>query len=162
MTANTSIKLRKLNLPAYKFRFSKEGESIKIYDSLRKKFLVLTPEEWVRQNFMRYVIEEKGYPASRVKLEHSIKVGSLNKRCDAVYFDKQLKPHILFEFKAPDIPITDTTLLQSGIYNSKLKAEWLVFSNGLTHYVVRPNYEENKFNMVEELPAYGIDTKSQE
>ena len=151
-----TIKLKKLNLPFYKFQFIDEGGQLKIYDNIRKKALVLTPEEWVRQNFIRYVLDEKKYPASRLSIEHSIKVNGLNKRCDAVFFNKTAKAEILFEFKAPEIAISHATLIQSGIYNAELKAKLLVLSNGLTHYIIKPNYETNQFEVLQDIPEYGI------
>ncbi len=149
-----NIKLRKLTLPQYQFEFKEEAGKVKIYDFIRKKYIILTPEEWVRQNFLRYMVEEKGYPKSRIKLEHTIKINNLSKRCDAVFFDKSLKPQMLIEFKEPNVSLSRTTLIQSGIYNSLLKAELLILSNGLEHLFIKPDYESDKFELIDEIPIY--------
>lgn len=149
-----SLRLKKLNLPEYKFKFVKEKGKIKIFDFIRKKYFHLTNEEWVRQNFMMYLTEEKKYPASRIRLEHPLSVAGVKKRCDAVYFNRKVEPEILFEFKAPQVKLDKSVVLQSGIYNAKLAAKYLVISNGIEHLIIRPDYEKGSFEFCPTLPEY--------
>ena len=150
------LKLRKLNLPDYQFQFNTDGKPA-IYDIIRKKFMILTPEEWVRQNFVRYLIQDRKYPKSRIKLEHNIKVGNVTRRCDAVFFNKNMTPEILMEFKAPDIPITTKTIFQGDVYNMELKAKLIVISNGLEHLILLPDYLKQEFQQLNEIPVYKHD-----
>lgn len=147
------LKLRKLNLPEYTFQFKTEGKPA-IYDDIRKKYIILTPEEWVRQNFIRYLIEDRKYPKSRIKLEHNIKVGNVTRRCDAVFFSKNMSPEILMEFKAPEIPITNKTIFQGDVYNMELKVALIVISNGLEHLILQPDYLSRKFTQLNDIPLY--------
>lgn len=147
------LKLHKLNLPDYTFQYKTEGKP-SIYDIIRKKYIVLTPEEWVRQNFIRYLVEDRKYPKSRIKLEYNIQVGNVSRRCDAVFFSKNMHPEILMEFKAPDIPIKTKTIFQTDVYNMNLKVSLIVISNGLEHLILQPNYEKGEFTPLNDIPIY--------
>ncbi|MEI6091500.1 MAG: type I restriction enzyme HsdR N-terminal domain-containing protein [bacterium] len=147
------LKLHKLNLPEYTFQFKTEGKPA-IYDIIRKKYIVLTPEEWVRQNFIRYLVEDRKYPKSRIKLEHNIKVGNVSRRCDAVFFSKNMNPEILMEFKAPEIPIKTKTIFQGDVYNIELKVSLIVISNGLEHLILQPDYINGEFTQLNDIPIY--------
>jgi hypothetical protein len=151
------LKLHKLNLPEYKFQFKTEGKPA-IYDIIRKKYIVLTPEEWVRQNFIRYFVEDRKYPKSRIKLEHNIQVGNVTRRCDAVFFSKNMSPEILMEFKAPEIPIKTKTIFQGDVYNMELKVKLIVISNGLEHLILQPNYATGEFVQLNDIPIYNSAT----
>lgn len=148
-----TIKLPKLNLPEYEFNYKCEN-NLYIYDDFRKKYIILTPEEWVRQNFLKYFSNEKKYPQSRIKLEYNININNTKKRCDAVYFNKNMEPEILMEFKAPTIKISQKTILQSDIYNINLRSSIVIISNGISHYFIKRNYEDKSFILLEDIPEY--------
>lgn len=149
-----NIELIALNLPNFDFRFSNEGNYIRIFDIYRNKFIKLTPEEWVRQNFVRYLNETLRYPKSRTKIEHNIKYGPLNKRCDIVVFNKKGLPYLLVECKSPNIELSQLVLNQLAIYNSQFKCEFLSITNGLIHYHYRFITESFQYEAVAELPMY--------
>lgn len=123
-----------LNLPAYQFRVKKIVEKDYIFDNLRKKYIRLTPEEWVRQNFIQYIINDRKFPALRIAVEKQIIIQGMKKRCDAIYFNEYAQPEIIFEFKSPEIAINQSTLNQAAVYNSKLKVSAFILSNGIEHY----------------------------
>lgn len=144
-----------LNLPQIQFKFREdEFGYIEIFDSFRKKFIKLTPEEWVRQNFAMYLVMFKGYPQSRIKLEKTIKIGKSNKRCDIVYFDKELNPEIIVECKSVEINLSQSTFAQASMYNSQLKVKYLMITNGLEHYIIQPDYENKEFKFLNFIPDY--------
>src|ERR1035437_5843021 len=120
-----------LNLPQYSFRIKKQNEKLVIFDSQRKRYVSLTPEEWVRQNFIRFMIEEKGYPAAYLAIEKQLNLNGMKKRCDAILYDNEAKPIMIIEFKAPKVPITQATFDQVAVYNAKLKVDLLIISNGI-------------------------------
>lgn len=149
---NMDIKLPKLNLPQYNFQYKNEGK-LSIYDVFRKKYIVLTPEEWVRQNFLQYILS-LNYPKSRLKLEYSIKIGNISKRCDAIFFNKMGLPEILFEFKADKIKLDKSILIQSGVYNSSLDVRYIVLSNGKEHVFLEKNKSNDEFEFIKVFPKY--------
>ena len=144
--------LTKLNLPEYSFRMENGKAGITIWDEFRKKHIICTPEEWVRQNFLFYLVEEKGYPKGRIALEKVIKVNNRTKRFDALVYNEFGDPILLIEFKAPDVNISEATFHQIAAYNSKLKVEYLIMSNGLNHYSCKVN--EQGIQFFEEIPNY--------
>jgi hypothetical protein len=147
-----AINLTELNLPHYDFRIDDSGYSLKIFDEFRKKYLVLTPEEWVRQNFVKFLIFERRYPVGLLKLEHKIKLERVWKRCDIIIFDKSLNPHLIVECKAPEINISQNTFNQIGLYNSKLKVKYLIATNGLQHICLQSDYKNNSFMFLKDIP----------
>jgi hypothetical protein len=155
LNINNISNLPRLNLPEFKFKFREdEFSNAEIYDNFRKRYIKLTPEEWVRQNFVMYLVNYKGYPQSRIKLEKSLKIGDSLKRCDIVYFNKSLTPEIIIECKAADVPLTNRTFSQIAMYNSLLKVKYLIATNGLVHYVSKIDYLENKFEFVDYIPDF--------
>ena len=146
--------MNKLNLPEYSFRLSKKGEQITIFDPLRKKNVVLTPEEWVRQNFLQYLIIEKKYPGSLIKVEMGLKLNKLSKRSDIVVFSKQGKPLLLVECKAPSVKITQKVFDQIARYNMSLQVNFLIVTNGLKHFCCHLNYASGSYSFLEDIPAY--------
>jgi len=144
----------KLNLPDYSFNIKDEGGKKMIFDENRKKFIILTPEEWVRQNFIQYLVTEKRYPKSLISIEMSIIVNGLAKRCDAVIYNKFKQPVVIIEFKAPNVKITSRTFDQITRYNFKLKVDYLIVSNGLVHHCCKMDYEKQKANFWNEIPLY--------
>jgi len=149
-----NIELVALNLPNFDFRFTTEGKSVRIFDIYRNKFIKLTPEEWVRQNFVRYLNEILGYPKSRTKIEHNLKYGPLNKRCDIIIFDKKGLPFLLVECKSPNVELSQSVVNQLAMYNSQFKCEFLSITNGLMHYYYKFDAESYSYNSVVEIPEY--------
>lgn len=144
--------LAQLNLPKYDFRMANSQAGITIWDEFRKKHIVCTPEEWVRQNFLRYLIEEKAYPKGLIALEKLIKVNKKNKRFDALVHDKAGAPILLIEFKAPEVEITEKTFHQIAAYNSQLKVKYLIMSNGLQHIACQ--VDTSGIHFFEEIPNF--------
>jgi len=143
-----------LNLPAYNFNTKKSGDKILIFDFLRKKYVKLSPEEWVRQNFIRFLIEEKHYPAALIATESQIIMNGMKKRCDAIVYDRVMNPHIILEFKSPTVPITQETFDQVAVYNFKLKVDVFIFSNGLQHFFCKINASGTGYEIETKIPDY--------
>jgi hypothetical protein len=146
------INLPLLDLPQYDFKIDSSSDSLKILDEFRNKYLVLTPEEWVRQNFVKFLVYEKKYPKGLLKLEHKIKLDKVWKRCDIIFFDKSLNPHLIVECKAPIIDISQETFNQIGLYNSKLKFKYLIATNGLKHICLQADYKNNSYICLKDIP----------
>ncbi|MDR0575190.1 MAG: type I restriction enzyme HsdR N-terminal domain-containing protein [Tannerella sp.] len=143
-----------LNLPPYNARLAEKSGKTYIYDPLRRKEVVLTPEEWVRQRFVNFLITARSYPPERIANEVCINVNSTSKRCDTVVYDDYLKPLAIIEYKAPGIMITGEVFDQIARYNSALKVPYLIVSNGLRHYCCNMDYRTMKCGFMEEIPAY--------
>lgn len=146
--------MKKLNLPVYEFRFKKEDSKDYIFDSVRKRFVLLTPEEWVRQNFIRYLTEEKSYPESLMAVEKQIKLNENLFRFDLLIFNKKGKPLLIAEFKAPEVKISQDTFDQVVRYNIALKVERVLVSNGMQHYICEIDYTANSYKFLEEVPEF--------
>jgi len=146
--------MQELNLPNYSLKLKKEGNKNFIFDSIRKKYLVLTHEEWVRQNFIQFLIQEKGYPASLIAIEMGIDVLNTKKRCDIVLFNNEGKAHIIVECKAPSIKISQDTFDQIARYNLTLKTDLLIVTNGLEHYTCIMDHENEQYQFLKEIPEY--------
>lgn len=145
----------KLNLPEYQFNTRINGYNKKeIFDAIRKKYIVLTPEEWVRQNFIRFLIEKKKYPPMLISIEKGIKVNKLQKRFDAVVHDRQGKPVMLIEFKSPEIKINQKVMEQISRYNLNLKVNYLLVSNGLVHYCCIIDSKKGSFEFLPGIPEF--------
>ena len=144
-----------LNLPTFDTKIRKKPDGLEIFDPLRRKYVSMTPEEWVRQHFVHYLISEKGYPASLMANEAMIRLNSLTKRCDTVVYDTNPQPVVICEFKNPDVKITQQVFDQVMRYNIVLKVKYLIVSNGMSHYCCRMNYGEMKFDYLREIPEYG-------
>ena len=147
--------MEKLNLPEYdlKTRVSPKG-SAEIFDPVRKKYLVLTPEEWVRQNFIQYLIQEKGYPQSLVLIEKGLTINRMKKRFDAVVYSKSGNPLVLIEFKSAKVKIDQKVFEQIAAYNLQLKVKYLIVSNGLKHFCCNINYPDNKIEFLSDIPGF--------
>ena len=150
--------MTKLNLPEYSFRIQKTEKGILIFDSLRKKFLSLTPEEWVRQNFIRYLIQEKKYPSSLIAIETGLKYNLLRKRSDITVYDRGGKVWMIIECKAPRIKLSQETFNQTATYNMshKTKAKFLAVTNGLKHYCCELDYKKEKYVFLKEFPKFEL------
>ena len=143
-----------LNLPAYNFRIIKKNEKPFIFDDLRKKFVALTPEEWVRQHLIRFLIEVKHYPASLIAIEKQLVINGLKKRCDAVVYSRNAEPLMIIEFKATTVSIDQQTFDQAAVYNSKLKVDYFIISNGLKHYCCRLDKNVLQYNFLDDIPDF--------
>jgi len=146
--------MMKLNLPSFEFRFSEHESGKKIFDVVRKQFVKLTPEEWVRQHMIHYLIEFKAYPEGLMAVEKSIKVDTLVRRPDIVVYNREKKPLLIVELKSIDVNISEDTILQIAMYNKKLKVPFLILSNGISHYCAKFDYFNNKLDFIEEIPDY--------
>ena len=146
--------MQKLNFPDYTFRFKSKENKIQIFDPIRKKFFILQPEEWVRQHVMQYLIREKKCPVSLVNAEKELRINGLSKRYDVVVYRPDGRIFLMVECKAPKVPITQETFNQIARYNMALKAEYLMVTNGLTHYYCKPDYQLEKYHFIEEIPTY--------
>ncbi|MFZ4725455.1 MAG: type I restriction enzyme HsdR N-terminal domain-containing protein [Paludibacter sp.] len=143
-----------LNLPTYTFRIKKQNDKTVIFDSQRKRFVSLTPEEWVRQNFIRFLIQEKGYPAAYIAIEKQLNYNGMKKRCDAILYNEDAQPVLIIELKSPNIAISQATFDQVAVYNAKLKVDFFMISNGIEHYCCRVNLENAKYEFFSEIPDF--------
>jgi len=144
-----------LNLPQYPFKRRKQGEGREeIFDPFRKKWVKLTPEEWVRQNFLAWLVMEKNFPSGLIAVERSLKVNKMIRRFDAVLFRIDGSAGMLMEFKAPSIKLSHHVVDQIAAYNTTVKANYLILSNGLIHFCVKMDYENNRTTFLTEIPEY--------
>jgi hypothetical protein len=146
--------MQELNLPSYSFKIKTEQGKSFIFCSLRKKYVALTPEEWVRQHFSEFLFEEKGFPKSLTIHEHNISLNNTKKRCDTVAFLSSGKPIVIVEYKAPSVNITQETFDQIARYNIKLRVQYLIVSNGLQHYCCQMNYDTMTYEFLPDIPRY--------
>lgn len=146
--------MQKLNFPAYQFRFKSSENKVSIFDQIRKKFIVLTPEEWVRQHTIQYLIEEKKYPQTLINVEKLIIVNDLNKRYDIIIFNPDGSIYLIIECKSHTIKITQKTFDQIARYNLSLQAEYLMITNGLDHYYCQMDYKKQRYTFLKDIPAY--------
>jgi len=146
--------LKKLNLPEYTFRLKKEDGRIFIFDTIRKKYVVLNSEEWVRQHFICYLIREKKYPEARMAVEKKVIINSRPQRFDLLVYDRHGLPHTMAEFKAPEVKITQQAFDQIVRYNRVLKVKYIIVSNGMQHFACRVDYEKNGYAFLKEVPVF--------
>ena len=146
--------MQKLNFKPYDFRFKNSENKVSIFDEVRKKFIILTPEEWVRQHVVRFLLEEKKYPKSLINVEKALKVNGLKKRYDAVVFSTDGNIQVLVECKAPEVKISQATFDQIAQYNMTMKAQFLMVTNGLNHYFCKMDFENEKYVFLSQLPEY--------
>lgn len=143
-----------LNLPTYDLRLRRTGNRDMIFDVLRRKYVALTPEEWVRQHFVHFLIEHKGYPTALLANEIELRIGEKRLRADTLLYNKELRPHMLIEYKSPTIALTQKVFDQISAYNLLLHADYLIVSNGMQHICCRMDYEQNTYHFLEEIPDY--------
>jgi len=148
--------MKQLNFPTYSFRLKNSENKTAIFDEIRKKFIILTPEEWVRQHVVRFLLEEKKYPKSYINVEKIIKINDLTKRYDAVVFNPDGSIFLLVECKAPEVPISQNTFDQIARYNMVLEAQYLMVTNGLNHYFCKMDYEKEAYQFLRELPEFSF------
>lgn len=135
-------------------RLRTEGDDVQIYDIARRKWVALTPEEWVRQCFVDWLINNKGYPLSRIANEIGLTVNKRSRRCDTVIMGKDGKPQMIVEYKAPSVNISQAVFNQIVRYNSILEAKYLVVSNGLKHYCCEIDYANHSYRFLPDIPVH--------
>lgn len=143
-----------LNLPPFPARLEQRQGKPYVWDEWRNKMVRLTPEEWVRQHLMHYLVEHLGYPKQLLGTEVGLKVGTMSKRADALLYDRQLRPQMLIECKAPEVRLSDEVLMQAIRYNMALSVPYLLLSNGLEHVVYHIDYTEQSYHNLSEIPNY--------
>ncbi len=141
-----------LDFNKYNFRYKNKENKTYIFDIIRKKYVLLTPEEWVRQNLIHYIIYTKKYSPALIAVEKQLNINGLRRRFDIVVFNRNTHPQILIECKAPDIPIDQKTFDQANRYNWLLKAPYLVLSNGKKHYICKIDFDQNKYQFLKDIP----------
>ena len=145
----------RLNLPRYPFRVKSKENKLFIFDQNRKKEVLLTDEEWVRQHFVEFLVKEKNYPRSLIAIEKQCRVGKMVKRTDVLVFDKSGKTDIIVECKAPHIRINQETFDQIARYNMQLEANYLIVTNGLEHFFCQMDHEAREYRFLRDIPDYG-------
>ncbi|MHC2992594.1 restriction endonuclease EcoRI subunit R [Pontibacter sp. HJ8] len=143
-----------LNLPPFAYKIKQSGTNSVIFDALRRKYVPLTPEEWVRQHFMHYLTGALRYPRSLISIERGTTYNKLQKRTDMCVYDQRGKPHLLVECKAAHVPITQEVVKQVSVYNQVLQARYVVITNGLEHYCWEVDFESRRFQPLQEIPVF--------
>ena len=144
----------RLNLPPYPIKITEKGEKRQIFDFLRRKYVALTPEEWVRQHFTHFLIAQKGYPKGLMGNEVELHMGDKRLRCDTILYNKEGQPRMIVEYKAPTIQIQQKTFDQISVYNLLLHVDYLIVSNGLQHYCCKMDYNNQKYLFLQDIPDY--------
>lgn len=147
-------KMYRLNLPQYEIKITKRNGKPYILDMLRRKYVSLTPEEWVRQHFVHFLTGHKGYPPSLLANEVELRVGDKRLRCDSVLYNSAARPVMIMEYKAPTVVITQRVFNQISVYNMLLHVDYLVVSNGLRHYCCRMDYDNGTYTFLADIPEY--------
>jgi len=150
--------MQALNLPTYNFRIRESNNKAEIFDDIRKKFVALTPEEWVRQNFIEWLKKEKNFPASLIAVEMGLKLNKMQKRSDVVVYNRSAEPALIVECKAPDVKIKQDVFDQIARYNMTLKVNYLIVTNGLDHYCCLIDHEKGEYQFLKEIPDYSVIT----
>ena len=146
--------LQPLNLPEYPCKIRRQDDQVSIFDVIRKKYVALTPEEWVRQNFLNYLMNSLGYPSSLIRVEAAIRLNGMAKRCDAVVYNRRAEPLMILEFKAQHIPLNQDVFDQAARYNLRIGVSYLVLSNGMEHYCCKTNPDAGGYKFLEAVPEY--------
>lgn len=152
--------MQPLNLPSCGFRLKSSENKVLIFDVIRKKFVVLQPEEWVRQHVVHFLIKEKKYPISHINVEKQLKINGLTKRYDIVIYNSNGSIEVLVECKAPKVKVTQSTFDQIARYNMQLQANYLMVTNGLNHYYCQMNLEEKQYTFLPNLPNFNTPLKN--
>ncbi len=143
-----------LNLPTYSFSVKSEEGRTYIFDAIRKKYVLLTPEEWVRQHFVQYLVQDKGFPAALITVEKEFNFNRMRKRTDILAHNRQGEPVLLVECKAPSIAVTRNVFDQIGLYNLSYKVPWLVVTNGMKHYCCQFDASDSAYQFIDRIPAW--------
>ena len=143
-----------LNLPQYAIKVTKRNGRDYIFDDLRRKYVALTPEEWVRQHFVHFLTEQKSYPTGLIANEIQLNLNNTSKRCDSVVYDHKMQPRVIIEYKAPHVEITQKVFDQIMRYNIVLRVDYLIVSNGLRHFCCKVDYEHHSCTFLPDIPLY--------
>ena len=143
-----------LNLPPFDVKISSEAGKKRIFDFIRRRYVALTPEEWVRQHFVHFLATTKGYPPALMANEVQLKLNGMSRRCDTVVYDRALTPRVIVEYKAPSVEITQKVFDQISRYNRVLHVDYLIVSNGLTHDCCRIDYDTQGYSFLPDIPSY--------
>ncbi|MBQ2192383.1 MAG: type I restriction enzyme HsdR N-terminal domain-containing protein [Prevotella sp.] len=143
-----------LNLPPYDVKLRGTREKPEIFDFLRRRYVALTPEEWVRQHFVHFLIDHKGYPKGLLGNEIELKIGEKRLRCDSILYNNVLAPRMIMEYKAPSVAITQKVFNQISTYNLLLHVDYLIVSNGLQHYCCRMDNAQGQYEFLNDIPDY--------
>jgi hypothetical protein len=147
--------MKPLNLPPFDYKIDNKAGKNAIFDMIRKKYVVLTPEEWVRQHFVHYLIDHLQYPKTLISIEGGLLYNRLQKRSDIVVYTRNTLPFMLIECKAPEVKISQRVFEQAAVYNQTLKASYVVVTNGMEHFCCQINHEKASSQFMNELPVYG-------
>jgi hypothetical protein len=148
--------MHELNLPSYDVKVRGTQEKPEIFDFLRRRYVALTPEEWVRQNFTHWLVEHKGYPKGMLGNEIELKIAEKRLRCDSILYNHEAKPRMILEYKAPTIKIKQQVFNQISVYNLLLHVDYLVVSNGLQHYCCKMDYANQRYEFLRDIPDYSV------
>jgi predicted type IV restriction endonuclease len=143
-----------LNFPEFEFKIQESEGKLSIFDSLRKKYLILTPEEWVRQHMISYLVQHRNYPKGLFSLEKEVIYNSLQKRFDILVLDREGGPFLLIECKAPEVTLSKKTVEQVAVYNKSIGAAYMGISNGKQHLFLKYNYDEKNYFQISDLPQF--------
>lgn len=143
-----------LNLPPFEKKITQKDNKAFILDVIRRQYVALTPEEWVRQHFVHFLIHHKGFPQSLMANEVQLKFNGMSRRCDTVIYDRTLKPRVIVEYKAPTVNITQQVFDQICRYNMVLQVDYLIISNGISHYCCKLDYTTRSYTFLKEVPTY--------
>lgn len=146
--------MQKLNLPGYHFRTLQMHQKELIFDEFRRRWVTLTPEEWVRQNFLKFLMEDKGFPKTLMTVEKVVDINGLQQRFDLLVYNRKGNPLMVAEFKAPDISINQAVFDQAIRYNSSLKAPYILVSNGMVHFVCQIDFKGGRAEYLKEIPEF--------
>ena len=148
------VNMNPLNLPEFKFKTQQSKGKTRIYDEIRKKYVALTPEEWVRQHIIRFLCEFKNYPPPLMAVETSVIINGLKQRADLVVYNRKGTPEMIVECKAPSVQITNQVFDQAARYNMTLNVSYLVISNGMNHFCAKLNYANNTYSFLKNIPDF--------
>lgn len=146
--------MQELNLPHYDVSLRGTRQKPEIFDFLRRRYVALTPEEWVRQHFTHWLTDHKGYPKGLLSNEVELRLGLKHLRCDTVLYDLNARPRMIIEYKSPAVRLTQRAINQLSAYNLLLHVDYLVASNGCQHYFCRMDYEQQSYQFIDSLPDY--------
>jgi type I site-specific restriction endonuclease len=146
--------MQKLNFPEYEFSIRNVAKKTQIFDQTRKRYYVLTPEEWVRQHLVEFLVHERNFPRSLLEIEKSLTLNKMQKRADLLVRDKSGNPILLAECKAPDVKVTQKTFDQAGRYNMVFRVPYLLITNGVQHFCAQIDFNRNSYKFLREIPSY--------
>ena len=143
-----------INLPSCEIKLRSHDGKREIFDFLRRRYVALTPEEWVRQHFVHFLVEHKGYPKGLLANELELRIGEKRLRCDTLLYNHLLQPQMIIEYKAPEISITQHVFDQITVYNMLLRVDYLIVSNGLQHYCCHMDYDHGTYTFLPDIPRH--------